>query len=255
MAKEKKSQSPYEKGKLCCREHDGKEVELYCETCGELICLRCGLKGGNHHLHEYVDLDKAVQSYKGEVVASLKPVEKQVTTITEALAQLDARCGEISDQRTAVEADLHTTFGKLQHILDARKTELIDQLHHITQKKLKELAVQKDQLETTLAQLNSCLGFMKNSLKTGSHEEVLSMKSAVFKRVKKLTIAFPPEMLKPISENDATFISHSDVAMVCQNFGQLSTLFSADLSKCQVTPIMEATAVGNTSAACCPSNF
>ena len=34
-------------------------------------------------------------------------------------------------------------------------------------------------METTLAQLSSCLGFMRESLKTGSQEEVLSMKSSV----------------------------------------------------------------------------
>ena len=164
------------------------------------ICWKCVLKGAKHHSHDYEELDKAFEKYKVEITASLEPMEKQVTTITKALEQLDTHCAEISDQRAAVEADVHTAFEKLQRILDTRKTELIDQLHHITQRKLKELAVQRDQLETTLAHLSSCLRFMKESLKTGSQEEVLSMKTAVVKQVKELTTTFPPDMLKPSAE-------------------------------------------------------
>ena len=137
------------------------------------MCEMCG----KHHSHDCKELEKAFERYKVEVTASLEPMDKQVTTITKALVQIDAHCAEISDKRAAVEADVHTAFGKLQRVLDTRKTELIGQLHHITQRKLKELAVQRDQLETILAQLSSCLGFMRESLKTGSHEEVLSMKS------------------------------------------------------------------------------
>ena len=244
------SLTSHDKVKVCCREHAGKEVELFCETCGEPVCWKCIAKGGKHHSHDYEELDKAFERYKVEVTASLEPMEKQVTTITKALAQLDARCAEISDQRAAVEADVHTTFGKLQHILDTRKTELIGQLHHITQRKLKGLAVQRDQLETTLAQLSSCLGFMRESLKTGSQEEVLLMKSSVVKQVKELTTTFPPDMLKPSTEADVIFSALEDVATACRNYGQVSALGLPNTSKCHVTgKCIEAAVVGEMSTA------
>ena len=203
-----------DKVKVCCREHAGKDCE---------------------------ELDKAFER-------SLEPMEKQVTTITEALAQLDARCAEISDQQAAVEADVHTAFGKLQRILDTRKTELIGQLHHITQRKLKGLAVQRDQLKTTLAQLSSCLDFMRESPKTGSQEEVLLMKSSVVKQVKELTTTFPPDMLKPSTEADVIFSALADVATACRNYGQVSTQGLPDPSKCHATGKgIEAAVVGEMS--------
>ena len=238
------------KVKVCCREHAGKEVELFCETCQEPICWKCVLKSANHHSHDYEELDKAFERYKVKVTASLEPMEKQVTTITKALAQLDAQCAEISDQRAAVEADVHTAFRKLQRILDTRKTELIGKLHHITQRKLKKLAVQRDQLETTLAQLSSCLGFMRESLKTGSQEEVLSMKSSVVKQVKELTTTFPPDMLKPSTKADAIFSALADVATACQNYGQVSAPGLPDPSQCHTTGMgIEAAVVGEMSTA------
>ena len=173
-----------------------------------------------------------------------------MTTITKALAQFDTCCGEISDQRAAVEADIHITFRKLHRILDTRETELISQLHRITQRKLKELAVQRDQLETTLAQLSSCLGFMRESLKTGSQEEVLSMKSSVVKQVKELTTTFPPDMLKPNTEADVIFSALADVATACRNIGQVSAPGLPDPSRCHASGKgTEAAAVGKTSTA------
>ena len=240
-----------DKVKVCCHDHAGKEVELFCETCGEPICWKCALKGGKHHSHDYEELDKAFERYKVEVTASLEPMENQVTTITTALAQLDTHCVEISDQRATVEADVHTAFRKLQRILDTRKTELIGQLDHITQRKLKELAVQRDQLETTLAQLSSCLGFMRESLETGNEEEVLSMKSLVVKQVKELTTTFPPDMLKPSIKADVIFSSLENVATTCQNYGRVSTHdVLPDPSKCHTTGKgIEAAVVGEMSTA------
>ena len=88
------SLTSHDKVKVCCHEHAEKEVELFCETCGEPVCMKCAIKalGGKHHSHDCEELDKAFERYKVEVTASLEPMEKQVTTITKALAQLDARC-------------------------------------------------------------------------------------------------------------------------------------------------------------------
>ena len=234
--------TPHDKIKVCCPEHGGKEVELYCETCGEPICWKCTLKGGKHHTHDYEELDKAF-----EIRASLEPMEKQLTTINKALAQLDTRCREISDQQAAVEADIHSTFSTIHSILDARKTELIGQLHQITQRKLKGLAVQRDQLETTLARISSCLGFMRDSLK--SHQaEVLMMKTNTSKQVKELTTTFPPDMLKPNTEADTIFSALADISAACQKYGQVSASSSPDPSKCYATGKgLEVAAVGKMS--------
>ena len=96
-----------------------------------------------------------------------------MTTINKALAQLDTCCGEISDQRAATAVNIHVTFRRLREVLDVRETELIGQLDRVTQEKLKGLAAQRDQIETTLAQLCSCLHFMRESLRPGNEEDVL----------------------------------------------------------------------------------
>jgi late competence protein required for DNA uptake (superfamily II DNA/RNA helicase) len=41
-----------------CLVHKGKKLKLYCETCNELICWKCALKGGSHHNHDYEEVDQ-----------------------------------------------------------------------------------------------------------------------------------------------------------------------------------------------------
>ena len=218
-----------------CFEHVKKELELYCETCGELICYKCGLKGGKHYSHDYEELDQAFEKYKEEITSSIEPMEKQVAIIKKALALIEQRCGEISDQREAIENNVHVTFRRLREVLTVRETELIGQLHQMTQVKLKGLAAKSDQIETTLAQLNSCLHFMGESIKLGNKSDVLMMKANTVHQMKELTTPFQPDTLKPNTEADMVFSALADLTAACKNYGQIFSSGSPDPSKCHAT--------------------
>ena len=215
-----------------CLVHEGKALELYCETCGELICYKCVIKDGKHRDHDYEELDQAFERYKQEITSSLEPMEKQVAATKNTLAQLDARCGEISDQRTATVNTVRITFGRIREILSVKETTLIGQIDRMTQGKVKDLAVHRDEIETTLAQQSSCLHFMKESIRTGSEGDVLMMISNTVRKMKELTIPLQPEVK---TEADIIFSASADMIAVCQNYGQVFWSSSPDPSKFRVT--------------------
>ena len=218
-----------------CFEHVERELELYCETCGELICYKCGLKGGKQYSHDYEELDQAFEKYKKEITSSIEPMEKQVAIIKKALALIEQRCGEISDQRKAIENNVHVTFRRLREVLTIRETELIGQLHQMIQGKLKGLAAQSDQIETTLAQLNSCLHFMGENVKLANKSDVLMMKANTVHQMNELTTPFQPDSLKPNTEADFVFSALADLTAACKNYGQIFPSGSPDPSKCHAT--------------------
>ena len=218
-----------------CFEHVERELELYCETCGKLICYKCGLKGGKHQSHDYEELDQAFEKYKKEITSSIDPMEKQVAIIKKALALIEQLCGEISDQRAAIENNVHVTFRRLREVLTVRETGLISQLHQMTQGKLKGLAAKSDQIETILAQLNSCLHFMGESIKLGNKSDVLMMKPNTVHQMKELTTPFQPNTLKPNTEADMVFSALADLTAACKNYGQIFSSCLPDPSKCHAT--------------------
>ena len=233
-----------------CFLHDDKELELYCETCGELICLKCVTKSGKHHSHDYEELNVAFEKYKKEITSSLEPMEKQVMIIKKALALIEQCRGEISDQRAALEDNIHVTFRRLREVLTVRETQLIGQLHKTTQGKLKGLAAKSDQIETTLAQLDSCLHFMRESIKAGNESNVLMMKTNTVHQVKELTTPFQEDTLKPNTEADMVFSALADLTAMCQSYGQVFSTGSPDPSKCHTTGKgLEVAVVGEKSTA------
>ena len=153
--------SPSRNGARFCSEHFKEELKLFCETCRQLTCLQCVIKGSKHHDHDYAFLDKAFAKYTEEITLSLEPMEEQVTIFRKALAQLTVHREEIVNQQQAVEDNIHVTFKRLREVLHVRETEVISQLHQMTQEKLKGLGAMRNKIETSLAQLNSCLHFMK----------------------------------------------------------------------------------------------
>ena len=229
------SSSVQEPATLSCSEHVQEELKLYCETCGKLICWKCIIKCGKHHDHDYDLLDKAFEKYKDEMSALLEPIGKQKATTHQALEHLGTCRGKITDQLATIEADIHSTIGRLQETLEARKTQLISQLHQLTQTKLKNLDTQQDRLETIRAQLGSCEDFVRKSMETDSLWDVLKMKTRCVKRVKELTVPFQPELLKPCTEADLLYSGSAKTLASCQIYGQLSGPAIADPSKCHAT--------------------
>ena len=219
------SNVPQGKVAQSCPDHDGKELELYCETCEDLVCFHCTLKSGRHHSHDCELLSSAFEKYKEEMKLSVEPMEKQRAKANEVLAQLDTCRKEISNQQAFLEADIRTGIRQLRkdilQTLEVRETELISQLDQMTQGKLKSLAVQRDQIETTQAQLGSCLDFMKHSLlQTDSQGDVLRMRATIAKQVRELAIApIQPELN---IKADITFSNPMDVTTVFRNHGELS---------------------------------
>ena len=218
-----------------CFEHAEEELKLYCETCGELVCYHWVIQGGKHHDHDHVLLKVAFGKYKNEISSSFEPIEKQVAIIEKALVELNTRCGEISDQQAAIEDSIHVTFRRLREVLTVRETDIIGQLHKMTQAKLKSLAAKSDQIETTLARLNSCLQFMRESIRTGNESDVLMMKANTVQQVKELTTPFQQHMLKPNTEADMIFSALADMTAMCQDYGQVISSGLLDPSNCQVT--------------------
>ena len=242
---------PQEEVSTFCSEHVKEELKLYCETCGELICFRCGLNTGKHHNHDYTLIEEAFEAYKKEIGSLLEPINRKLASVDEVLTQFDKDNGEISDQRAAIEADIHNTINELHQVLDVRKTELISRLHQLTQRKLKDLTAERDQAETIHAQLSSCQDYMKQSIRTDRWGEALKMKTTVLKQVKELTTTVQPDALKPNPKADIVFSASADITDLCRRFGQIAVPSGPpDPSKCHATGKgLEVGIVGQTSTA------
>ena len=208
-----------------CTVHKDRELELYCETCEKLICLRCIMKGDMHHSHEYEDLNKSFDKYKEEITSSLEPMEKHAETVKKALANLNTRCREITDQQSVAKNEIRDGFTQIRDVLRVREGELLTQVEELAQEKLKGLEIQRGQMDFTLAQLTSCINFTRESIKTNNKEDALMMKMSTVKQVKELMTSFKSDFLEPNTKADISFSVTADVTALCKDYGKVLSCY------------------------------
>ena len=202
------------------------------------------MRDGKHHDHDYALLKKAFEKYKEEIRSSLEPIEKKAVSAKKALAEIESCCGEISNQQAATANSIHASFRQLREVLDVRETELIGQLDRIAQHKLKGLAIQKDQIETTLAQLCSCLHFMRESIRACKEEDVLMMKPNTLRQLRELATPFQADMQEPNLKADIVFSTSAGTQIECRNYGEVVSLGLPYPPKCQLKNDVGVAAVG-----------
>ena len=222
---------PPKKKVLYCQKHKEKLLEIYCETCNELICSNCTIR--LHQGHQYDVASDTFAKHKQEITDQLEPIKRHLATVNTALHSFDARSKEIQDQRETHQADIHKQIDQLQQALEQRRTELIGQLDQLTQHKLKSLAAQRDQVDLLHTQLTSCLEYVEGSLKTGTQEEILGMKGSLLQQIKQLTGDFNSGILAPKEEANILIVGDSDLHHACEVFAEVEK--SACPEKCYCT--------------------
>ena len=206
------------KGDSICPDH-GKEMGFFCETCGKTVCSRCIVMGGEHHSHNYEEIEKAFENYKLKITAEIQPMEKQLATTKMTLAQIDIRCEEILKQQNTVEGDILNNFNYTIFCdpIYQKKIELSQQLHQMTQENLRALDVQREQIKTQQAQVRSCLASIEQSLNTENQRAVLILKNRLFQQIKELATPFSSE---PNIEADIA-MENISISAACQKYGQI----------------------------------
>ena len=210
---------PPKKATHFCSKHKDQELRLYCETCEELICHDCTIR--LHQGHQYDLISDTFEGHKADITASLEPVEKHMGIASDKLKQLDARCTEIAEQGALVKANIHKEIRAFIEMLKRREAELVGQVDQLVEPKLKNLAAQRDEIETIQARLGSCLSFVNESLRTGSQGEIVKMKKRVVKQIKEMTTEFNAGALSPCEVANIGFITSPNFAKDCQEAGEL----------------------------------
>ena len=207
---------------LYCSLHQSKELELYCETCEELICLLCTVK--KHKDHHYDLISDIFEEQKAKIIASLEPVEMQLETLNEAIAENVAESNAVKANKEEVEAEINKKTQELHDMIDARRAELLSKLKVETERKIKKLSIQKDELEMLRIQLTSCAAFVKESLRRGSEGEVMEMKKGVMRQIKGITESYKPEQLPPCEMPNLQFSLPPELSQKCKQFGKIRTM-------------------------------
>ena len=222
---------PPKKVAMTCPKHPSKKSKIYCETCNELICRDCTVKA--HRDHQFDLVADCFPKHRDAIVASLQPIKQQLDIISQAVAEVDARSTRVAENGDGIKRDIQVATSELIRALKAREQQLMAEVEQIVGQTSKTLAAQRDHYQLTQTQLASCLEFVEESLRTGSPQEVLSMKKPVVERVQQMAKEFQPNHFQPGPEEIIHF-SHERLTDACKRFGEM-VITSICPEKCYAT--------------------
>lgn len=206
-----------------CAEHKSKELKYYCETCGKVICAVCRSK--THSKHKYDDIANVFVHHREEIEGKMVPLNEKFLEVSQSMSQLEAYEDENTNKELAIEKSISSVFDVVQGSLQSRKNELCDRLRALAREKQEHIAAQRSELTVIHAQVSSCLGFVKDSLRACGQQEVMLLKATLLKQVDILLEESEQLSLLDSSKELLVDFSASPQSLVesCQEFGVLSS--------------------------------
>ena len=211
-----------------CSDH-GKPMEFFCETCATIICSHCPLR--NHKHHEY---DLITDSYTKHCQKLREYIEGKKEALKKVLSALSKREDEIKERGEGVLEEIHEMVEEMMNVLRESERKLTEQAKRVTDDKLKVLSEQLRSAEMSLSLLEDFEGYVEQSLKTGSPQEVLRSKKQMMEHTSEVTGGINVEELHP--KEKADFVLSKDIKSL-HHIGDIVTYSSTALQQCRVKKI------------------
>ena len=217
-----------------CSSHN-ETLEIFCETCEELICYHCTIRVHRDHEHDLVSGCYPKHCQKLEAI--LKSVSDKVAAVTDVLTIFTDRENEIKEQGEVIKEEIHTMVEEMIAILQQSERELTNDVDIIIGKKLEVLSDQKKSSEKKLSQLKECQEFVEQSLEICNPQQVITSTKHMMKYMSHVTKQIDSEKHQPKEKADLYFKQDRNIVNIVHYIGDVLCLSPTVLQQCKVSNI------------------
>ena len=191
---------------VTCNDHD-KPLDMFCVTCETVICHYCAIR--THEGHKHALVSDCYPKHYQMLHDSLKPVKGKKEALKKVLSDLAEREGQIRERGEGVLEEIHQMVEEMIGILRQSEGKLTEQVKRVTDAKIQMLSRQTKSVQTSLSLLEDAEDNVEQSLKTDTHQQVLSFKKQLMEHMSEVTTQIDVEELRPIEKDDLRLIKES----------------------------------------------
>ena len=226
-----------------CSDHN-KPLEIFCETCEELICHNCTVK--KHRDHDYDVVSDTYKRHQGILEkSSVQPLNQQYKRLTRDKMSLINRKKEIEQQGERTKEDIHHMIDQLKKLLNETERKLAREVDIALQHKVSVLDHQIKEVETVLDQVRECRDHVEQSLKVGTPRQILSTKSQMMSHTKSVINSVKDKTFQPLEQSDIELVKSDKIHEIQKNIGKVkytstlsSNLSSKSNASCYPLPLV-----------------
>nr|XP_056700974.1 E3 ubiquitin-protein ligase TRIM39-like [Euleptes europaea] len=207
------------KKETLCAKHK-KELNLYCQEDGELVCVACE-RSPEHRSHTVLLLEEAVHEYKERIKAHLKSLEEKKENLAaeeqgsqECLAQL-----ELEKQKT------RSAFKQTHSFLEQKEHLHLAQLEDLEEKFKSRLEENVTRITEEISRLSDLIAKAEGKLELPDSEllqEIRSTLSSYEKKQERQLVKFSPEVEERL-----------------RHFSQVNCILKKVMETCEVNVILD----------------
>ena len=214
---------------LTCNDHD-KPLDTFCVTCETVICHYCAVR--THEGHKYDLVSDCYHKHHQMLHDSLKPIKGRKEALKKVLSDLVMREGQIRERGEGVLEEIHQMVEEMVNVLRQSERKLTEQVKRVTHAKLEMLLGQIKSVQTSFSLLENVEDYVEQSLKTDTHQQVLSSKKQMMGQMSEVIAQINVDELHPIEKDDLRLIKDSGETL--KSLHHIGTVTYTALQLCKV---------------------
>jgi len=181
-------------------------------------------------------MSEAVESEKNELRSLMDEAYTQVPILKEGISNVNEMSRQLTELNSKLELDINEAFDNIARVINERKHELLSQLKQTESCKQNTLCKQRDELETSLADLYTSCEFVEKALTHGSETEILLVKKQVGER---LVEYGQMQVVTTPAENPCLVFEKGDNKILQRIISSWGEMFSSSAIHTQTTALGE----------------
>ena len=180
---------------LTCSVHSKESLDYYCNTCNDLLCIRCVV--GKHKEHAYEEMDSVREKEKSELISYLGKTEAAKDKLKNSISQVEKVMQGVQAKHKEVDQKINDIFNHLQRKLKARKDVLLAKSADVALDKETALTLQSEELKKMENALSEICSKLESVTEKYTAVEMLSAKQPITIRAQQLLDNFDTSSLDP----------------------------------------------------------
>ena len=210
-------------------------LEIYCETCDEVICHACTLH--IHKDHTFVLVADSYSKHRQVLAESLLPVKEKIEDVKDTLSALGEREDDVRERGEGAVAKINKVVEEMVSNLYRSGRKLTEQAERVTDAQLEVVAEKTKSAQAILNLLEDFEGYVEQGLKTGTRQQVLSSKKQMMEHVNEVMMKSNAKEFIPIDTNNFNFVEDDKIIESLQHIGDIVTYSYTALRQCKVKKI------------------
>ena len=209
-----------------CTDHN-KPLDLFCESCQQLICDDCIVK--KHKDHNYDLVTDTYRQRKDAIDQScLQPLKEEYDRLVAAQKILTSNRNEIPRNAQATNDEIWQAINQIKNRLDETGKTLTQKVDSVAQYKVGVFDQQLKEVDTALGQVAECRDHVDQCVNVGSPQQLLLTTPQIMSHTQSVIDSVKDKTFQPLEQPDIQLVKSDTIPQIHESIGEVKCTFHLD---------------------------